>query len=262
MHHIRKEIAILKMIDHPNIVKYITAYNNDKYAIIVYEYCSGGTLLEIVKNTNVIARDTIEKYIREIHTALCYLNDHGIAHRDIKPENILLHNNTIKIADFGFAVNFDPDALTSDTDIFCKDITTVYGTQAYMPIETLEQSTNRNKDTDTTTKGYSIYGDIWAFGITMYELLFGAYPFTYGKGYSELIHSIQKSAHTNSTIYTTIDPHKYAAAYDKYPMTMTLLKRILVADINKRITWSEFKRWFTIPMYETVGEFIVVNALN
>jgi len=67
------------------------------------EYCNGGDMLAKVRKDGTVAEQQVIKYFCQILNAFQTLVKHKIMHRDFKLANILLHDDTIKIADFGFA---------------------------------------------------------------------------------------------------------------------------------------------------------------
>ena len=95
----------------------------------------------------------VKKYMKDICVAVEYMHKKDIIHRDIKPENILLHENTAKICDFGWAV-YSP--LLRNTQC---------GTPIYTPPEMVKN------------EYYDSKIDIWCIGVLTYELLYGTIPF-------------------------------------------------------------------------------------
>ena len=98
----RNEIDVLESIKHPNIVKYVEKLNTVNNTYMVYEFCNGGTLESKIYSTKLLDEKTSLRYFYQILSAMCTLDDRNILHRDIKPSNIMLHNDQIKIGDFGF----------------------------------------------------------------------------------------------------------------------------------------------------------------
>ncbi|KAI5301633.1 Suppressor of Sensor Kinase (SLN1), partial [Ascosphaera atra] len=101
---IRDEMGVLEMLDHPNIVSYqgIEVHRDKVY--IFMEYCSGGSLAELLEHGRIEDETVIMVYALQMLEGLAYLHEAGIVHRDIKPANILLDDNgVIKYVDFGAA---------------------------------------------------------------------------------------------------------------------------------------------------------------
>jgi serine/threonine protein kinase len=102
------EIKILKMIDHPNIVKYLDDYQISSKQYIVMELIETGTLSALLEEHQLeqkfIPEEFILKYFSQLISVLKYLYDKRIIHRDIKANNILyLKSHVVKLADFGIA---------------------------------------------------------------------------------------------------------------------------------------------------------------
>lgn len=101
---IRDEQAVLEVLDHPNIVSYYGIEVHRDKVYIFMEYCSGGSLANLLEHGRIEDETVIQVYALQMLEGLAYLHQSGIAHRDIKPENILLdHNGVIKFVDFGAA---------------------------------------------------------------------------------------------------------------------------------------------------------------
>ena len=101
---IRDEMGVLEVLDHPNIVAYYgIEVHRDKVCIFM-EYCSGGSLANLLEHGRIEDETVIQVYGLQMLEGLAYLHSSNIIHRDIKPENILLdHNGIIKYVDFGAA---------------------------------------------------------------------------------------------------------------------------------------------------------------
>ena len=181
--YFNNEIYILKHINHPNIVKYISLIDKKKEYWLVIEYCNGGSLVKalkyhITKYNKPVPENIVRHFIKNILTAVIYLNNKNIIHRDIKSDNILLHydneedllsNNfikaKIKLIDFGFARYLDENELAGS----------LVGTPMYMDpnvLKTFLESKSR------VVQGfYDQKVDVWSLGILTYELLIGIVPF-------------------------------------------------------------------------------------
>ena len=159
---LKSEVNILSNLDHPNIVKYFGAFEDNYYVHIVMEYLKGYDLYKIIslkKYTGFDEKDMCE-IIQQLLKALSFIHSQNIVHRDIKPENILFANkkdySTLKLIDFGLAT-------TSSKD------TKSVGTPYYMSPETIE--------------GHSYAkSDIWSVGVIVYLMLTGKYAFQADKG--------------------------------------------------------------------------------
>ncbi|KAI0805527.1 hypothetical protein GGR55DRAFT_281127 [Xylaria sp. FL0064] len=101
---IEREVAVLKLIDHPNIVKLHDIWENRAEIYLVLEYMDGGDMFSYINAYGPLPEFEMVGYFRQIVNALEYVHSFNICHRDLKPENILMKSNGIvKIADFGMA---------------------------------------------------------------------------------------------------------------------------------------------------------------
>jgi len=177
---VKKEITILKDLDHPNIVQIFEVLMSTEYLYIVMDFVSGGELYSKITRTGKLPDKECRRYVRQLCSALNYCHARNVCHRDIKPENILLDkNDNALLADFGFAsiMQVDvPDEFESSNRLesgsmegsskVMKEMSTMCGTMAYMAPEIL----NRDKYLGDKV-------DIWALGVVIYVLLVGFMPF-------------------------------------------------------------------------------------
>jgi serine/threonine protein kinase len=129
---LKREIEVLKICQHPNIIKLEDVFENQDYLYIVMEYLNGGDLFSFLEKKKFRVREDIAKNIaHQIAAALYYLHNFGIVHRDLKPENILMVSDDdfskIKIVDFGLSKTFGPGET-------CKE---PFGTLCYVAPEIL-----------------------------------------------------------------------------------------------------------------------------
>ncbi|VBB32993.1 unnamed protein product [Acanthocheilonema viteae] len=177
---VQREIAILKKLNHPNIVKLIEVLNNpnDKYFYMVFELLENGPVLEI-PTENPLDERIAWSYFRDVVKGLEYLHYQKIVHRDIKPSNLLLsETGHVKISDFGISYEFQGiDAFLSGTA----------GTPAFMAPEALTGLSIFGNVEFLNTFGCSLKDsscfysgraqDIWSLGITLYAFVYGTVPF-------------------------------------------------------------------------------------
>jgi len=159
---IYREIALLKKLDHPNIVKLIEVLDepNEDILYMVFELMPKGESLQI-PNDNPLDEDTSRRYFRDALQGLDYLHFQHIIHRDIKPANLLLDiDGHVKISDLGVSVEVG--------DTF--QISGQAGTPAFLAPEIL------NPDTSKAQKFDGVRADLWALGITLYCFLSGTVP--------------------------------------------------------------------------------------
>uniref|UniRef100_V9KN15 Calcium/calmodulin-dependent protein kinase kinase 1-like protein n=1 Tax=Callorhinchus milii TaxID=7868 RepID=V9KN15_CALMI len=161
LERVYQEIAILKKLDHPNIVKLVEVLDDssEDNLHLVFELMSKGPVME-VPTDSPFTEEQARRHFRDIVMGIEYLHYQKIIHRDIKPSNLLLGDDgRIKIADFGVSNQFEGnDAMLSSTA----------GTPAFMAPETLSE-------TKKIFHGKAL--DVWAIGVTLYCLVYGKCPF-------------------------------------------------------------------------------------
>ena len=154
------EIDILKISQHPNIIKLYDIYENENYIYIIMEYCSGGDLLSYFEYYEYQLKETkVCEIIHKLSMAIYFLHSYGIVHRDLKPENILMTDLTpeadIRLLDFGLSKIIGNE----------EKCTEPYGTLSFVAPEVLQG------------KPYDKSVDLWSIGIITFLLLCGYLPF-------------------------------------------------------------------------------------
>ncbi|XP_072209390.1 calcium/calmodulin-dependent protein kinase kinase 1 isoform X1 [Excalfactoria chinensis] len=156
-----QEIAILKKLDHVNVVKLIEVLDDpaEDNLYMVFDLLRKGAVME-VPSEEPFSEDQARLYFRDIVLGIEYLHYQKIIHRDIKPSNLLLGDDGhVKIADFGVSNQFEGnDAQLSSTA----------GTPAFMAPEAIS-------NTGKSFSGKAL--DVWAMGITLYCFVYGKCPF-------------------------------------------------------------------------------------
>ncbi|KAE8147123.1 cytokinesis protein sepH [Aspergillus avenaceus] len=145
----------LRVIMHPNIVKYHGFVKSAETLNIILEYCENGSLHSIAKNFGRFPENLVGLYMSQVLYGLLYLHEQGVIHRDIKGANILTtKEGLVKLADFGVA--------SRTTGL---NEASVVGTPYWMAPEVIELS------------GATTASDIWSLGCTVIELLEGKPPY-------------------------------------------------------------------------------------
>jgi protein-serine/threonine kinase len=123
MAKIMREVAILKQLTHPNIVRLHKMEESERHFGIVLEYASGGELFDYILNHRYLKDNAARRLFAQLVSGVGYLHKKGIVHRDLKLENLLLdRNRNIIITDFGFANTFDPsEELTEEEELNLTD---------------------------------------------------------------------------------------------------------------------------------------------
>lgn len=156
---IKREISIMTLVKHPNIIQLYEVMATKTKIYFVMEYAKGGELFDKVAKGK-LKEEVAWKYFNQLINAVDFCHSRGVYHRDIKPENLLLdENDNLKVSDFGLsalAESKHQDGL----------LHTTCGTPAYVAPEVINR------------KGYDgAKADIWSCGVVLYVLLAGYLPF-------------------------------------------------------------------------------------
>lgn len=151
------EVNSLLKLDHPNIILIFDHFRDENYACIIIEYCSAGSVGEIIDKEGLVPYDRLIKYAISAAKAIHFCHRKSIAHHDVKPANFLIgQNDHLKLADFGIARVYRPE---QSSDYFA-------GSLPYMAPEMFKRVP------------YNPFkADVWAFGVTLYQMLTGTIPF-------------------------------------------------------------------------------------
>ncbi|XP_025421863.1 serine/threonine-protein kinase MARK2-like isoform X3 [Sipha flava] len=152
-----REVRIMKMLDHPNIVKLLQVIETEKTLYLVMEYASGGEVFDyLVLHGRMREKEARAKF-RQIVSAVQYCHQKRIIHRDLKAENLLLDSEmNIKIADFGFSNEFTPGG----------KLYTFCGSPPYAAPELFQGKRYDGPEVD-----------VWSLGVILYTLVSGSLPF-------------------------------------------------------------------------------------
>lgn len=157
---LKREIEVIKVLQHPSIIRFYDIFEDQDYIQIVMELLMGGDLFSYLHQRKFIVSEARARVIaHQIATAVYFMHSFGVAHRDLKPENILMmskeEDSEIKLVDFGLTKTFGPGET-------CKE---PYGTLCYVAPEILMQ------------KPYDKAVDCWSLGVIIYMLLGRHLPF-------------------------------------------------------------------------------------
>lgn len=167
---LRTEIAVMKLMTHPNVITLEDIYESKSKIHIVMELVRGGELFQHIVGRKRFSEMEAFKLIRPIADALKYIHSLGIVHRDLKPENILCEKGlkNIRIADFGLSQLVAP---THQLKLAC-------GTLSYVAPEVLN------------SQGYGSPADIWSLGVIAFLVIRGKLPYT-AKTQEETVENIK-----------------------------------------------------------------------
>lgn len=154
---IGNELEIMKILDHPNIIKLSHVLKTTEHIYLVLEYASGGDLASRIREVDHIPELEVRHIFTQMTFAVKYCHENDIVHRDIKPENILMDAmKNVKLCDFGLAVNVSAEP---ESAVFC-------GTLRYCAPELF------------SCHGYDTRAlDIWSMGVVLYIMGTKHYPF-------------------------------------------------------------------------------------
>ncbi|CAB3375863.1 serine/threonine-protein kinase BRSK2 isoform X2 [Cloeon dipterum] len=231
---VEREIAIMKLIDHPHVLGLTDVYENKKYLYLVLEHVSGGELFDYLVKKGRLTPKEARRFFRQIISALDFCHSHSICHRDLKPENLLLdEKNNIKIADFGMA-SLQPDGSMLETSC---------GSPHYACPEVI-----RGEKYDGRR------ADVWSCGVILYALLVGALPFD-DDNLRQLLEKVKRGV--------------FHIPHFVPPDCQNLLRGMIEVNSEKRMTLTEINRhpWVTaggkgeleleLPMMQVVQTHVI-----
>lgn len=181
---IYREIAILRELKHPNIVRLHEMVETERHIGIILEYASGGELFDYILNHRYLNDKSARRLFAQLVSGVGYLHKKGIVHRDLKLENLLLdRNKNIIITDFGFANTFNPnDELGDEVEYSLQDKEFVRKTG----LDQLQHDGHRRGDLMQTSCGSPCYAapelvvsdslytgrkvDVWSCGVILVSL--------------------------------------------------------------------------------------------
>jgi serine/threonine protein kinase len=213
---IKREISIMKALDHPNIVALNDVLYSPKRVFMVMELVKGGELFESIVKNGRQDEETTRRYFHQLIDAVHYCHHRGVYHRDLKPENLLLgEHGELKITDFGFSAMKDYGAHLLRTNC---------GSPHYCAPEVW----------NGTQDGYDgRKNDAWSCGIILYVMLTGKQPF-YDDDDDALLDKVN-------------------AGIVEYPSFLStgarqLIEHLLEKNPKKRFSLSKVKRhpWFMV----------------
>lgn len=220
---IRREVKVLSLTDHPNLVKAVDFFSSNGKPHIVLEYVPGGSLRDLIRKHKRLSESEARRIMRGILRGIAYLHAASIVHRDIKPENILMARGIHpKITDFGLATFRNED----------RHIHSVVGTPSYVAPEVI-----RNVP-------YGPPADVWSCGIMLYFMLSGERPYN-GSNREEIKRSVlQGDLKFPSQLFGSCSPE-----------VKHLIVALLDQDQRSRVSADEALKhpWLARTDYEPYG---------
>ncbi|KAL1816049.1 hypothetical protein ACET3Z_018623 [Daucus carota] len=158
VNQIKREISIMKIVRHPNIVRLNEVLASQTKIYIVLEFVTGGELFDKIVNQKRLSEQESRRYFQQLIDAVAHCHSKGVYHRDLKPENLLLDSDgNLKVSDFGLS------ALPQQG---VELLHTTCGTPNYIAPEVLSH------------RGYDgAAADVWSCGVILYVLMAGYLPF-------------------------------------------------------------------------------------
>lgn len=223
---VRREIAVMKAMRHPNIVNLHEVLNSTKKLYMVMDLVTGGELFDAVAAVGRLPEAVARSYFQQLIDGIAYCHSRRVYHRDLKPENLLLSGDkkVLKITDFGLA---------SIKEVGAKSelLHTVMGSPHYIAPEII---TNAKDGYD----GSKV--DIWACGVILYGMMAGALPFD-EDGTKALYRAIVNTS--------PVFPKHFS--YD----AVKLLRAMLHKDPSKRASMVDIRSypWFKVDYFPAVA---------
>jgi calcium-dependent protein kinase len=242
---LRKEIEMLCVLDHPHIVK-IFEYALDETReelVLVLEHLAGGDCLKLLAEAleadTMLNEALVARLMHQVFLALSYCHSQGVLHRDIKPDNMILTGEDMlgiadcKVIDFGVAVRDD------------RPERGIFGTLSHIAPEVASQSGDI----------YTPKADVWAAGVTTFQLLTGMMPFgrpTVSKGCRAGLRHISKYKSFDEEVLPKV-ANVHTWEY-RSPQAQDFVRWLLTADPAKRPTCSEVLEHPWLQMYKAETE--------
>ncbi|KAF7294399.1 CAMK/CAMKL/GIN4 protein kinase [Mycena kentingensis (nom. inval.)] len=219
---LEREIVVMKLIDHPNIMRLYDVWETSTDLYLILEYVQGGELFEHLCKKGRLPTEEALGYFQQIIAAIDYCHQFNIAHRDLKPENILLDEQfNVKIADFGMAA-----------------------WQANGMLETSCGSPHYAAPEIVSAHAYNgSAADIWSCGVILHALLAGRLPFD-DEDLCALLEKVKKGV--------------FKMPHDIDPLAQDLIAKMLTINVQNRITMPEL---LAHPFYTSIKPKATARAV-
>lgn len=212
---IYREVKIMKMLDHPHIIKLYQVMETKNMLYLVTEYAKNGEIFDYLAKHGRLSEPEARRKFWQILSAVEYCHNRNVVHRDLKAENLLLDGHmNIKIADFGFANFFRTG----------EPLATWCGSPPYAAPEVFEGQQYEGPQLD-----------IWSMGVVLYVLVCGALPFD-GPSLPVLRQRVLEGRFRIPYFMTEDCEH--------------LIRRMLVLDPSKRLSVAQIKehKWMVLDV--------------
>ncbi|QCD80694.1 hypothetical protein DEO72_LG2g1016 [Vigna unguiculata] len=225
---IKREISIMKIVRHPNIVILHEVLASQTKIYIILEFVMGGELYDKIVQQGRLSENESRRYFQQLIDAVDHCHKKGVYHRDLKPENLLLDAfGNLKVSDFGLS------ALTKKG---VGLLHTTCGTPNYVAPEVLGN------------RGYNgAAADVWSCGVILYVLMAGYLPF---------------EEPDLPTLYRRINAAEYVCPFWFSAKAKSFIRKILDPNPETRVKIEEIRKdpWFQENYFPVkLGECEQVN---
>lgn len=216
-----KELALLRSLDHPNIIKLYEFYRDEKCYYLISEFCEYGDMFELIQGSEIddrLEEPQVAHIMKQILSVISYCHSNGIINRDLRPENILIDSyeiHNVKNNDLPFYYIKINDFKSARTFKNSKNLNKKVGNPYYIAPEVLKRKYNEKCD-------------IWSCGIIMYMLLSGKPPYS-GNTDKEVLDKVEQG------IFEYIDKDMA----DRSEECVMFLKELIRLDPGKRPSAQE-----------------------
>ena len=213
-----REAKIQARLSHPNVVNILNFFDFEGNYYIVMEYAEGETLESLIRTKGLLPPDSCINMFKQILAGVGYAHSMGIIHRDLKPSNIIIKNDgTIKITDFGIAkISGDLQRTQAGVKV---------GTIWYMSPEQVKG------------QPAGISSDIYALGVTLFEMITGKVPFSGNSEYSIMKDIVECSPPSPREFYP----------YVPVPLEKTIMRAIAKEPADRFKSVQEFAAALSNP---------------
>ncbi|KAK2950847.1 putative serine/threonine protein kinase [Blattamonas nauphoetae] len=221
MERITREINVMKLLDHPNVVKLYEVIDTQRHIYIITEFVSGGELFDYIVHHGRLKEREACRFFHMLINGVDFCHQFGVIHRDLKPENLMLdgHRN-LKIIDFGLSNRMKPGGL----------LKTACGSSCYAAPEMIEGKMYDGR-----------CSDIWSCGVILFALVCGFLPF---------------EDQNTQALYQKILHARYRPPSTLSAECRNLISKILEVDPTKRYTAAQIRQhpWY---LDNFVGQSII-----
>ncbi|XP_060232618.1 sperm motility kinase-like [Meriones unguiculatus] len=217
----KTEIEIIKVLEHPNIIKLFHIINTREHTYMVMEHAAHGDLVSHIEKVGCLQEKQAQHIFTQLVCAVHYCHNNGIAHRDIKLDNILLDGKgNIKLCDFGLAIRVTDGEMVLG---FC-------GTVEYCAPELF---TDREYDAKAV--------DIWSMGVVLYTIVTAQFPF------NAYTYSDMKEEMLSPTLFIPATLSENIANLIVQLLTMEPGQRPKIGDIKQHQWLKDREEFWKLP---------------